>query len=201
MKTALASLAAVVAGAWVLWSATDGARAFTAEGARRLAVREQPRAIPGDTRLEDQRGNRLSLQDLRGNIVVLDFIYTRCADLCVAVGNSLQVIRDSLPADELGNKVSFVSISFDPRRDDPASLAWYAGRHRAGYDHWRVARVAREEKLGPLLEVFGVKVLPDGWGGYQHNAAIYLLDRQGRLVRIFDYDDPHSVTRYLEGNV
>lgn len=197
MKTALASLAALLAGAWVLWSATDGARAFTAEGARRLAVREQPRATPGDVRLQDQRGNLLSLQDLRGKTVVLDFIYTRCADLCVAVGNSLQVVRDSLPPEKLGDEISFVSISFDPRRDDPKSLAYYAGRHRAGYDHWRVARVAREETLGSLLDLFGVKVLPDGWGGYQHNAAIYILDRQGRLVRIFDYDDPQSVTRYL----
>lgn len=197
MKTALASLAALLAGAWVLWSATDGARAFTAEGARRLAVREQPRATPGDVRLQDQRGNLLSLRDLRGKTVVLDFIYTRCADLCVAVGNSLQVVRDSLPPEKLGDEISFVSISFDPRRDDPKSLAYYAGRHRAGYDHWRVARVAREETLDSLLDLFGVKVLPDGWGGYQHNAAIYILDRQGRLIRIFDYDDPQSVTRYL----
>jgi protein SCO1/2 len=198
MRTALASILAALAGAWVLWSGTEGGRAFTAEGARRLAVEQHPREVPNVV-LEDQRGRLLRMADLKGKLVVLDFIYTRCSDLCIVVGSTLQRIRDRLPEGVLGSQVAFLSISFDPRRDAPESLAYYAGRHRAGYDHWRVARVAREKALPTLLSAFGVKVLPDGWGGYQHNAAVYVLDQRGRLVRIFDYDDPDTVVRYLNG--
>ena len=37
-----------------------------------------------------------------------------------------------------------------------------------------------------LLADFQVTVVPDGRGDFEHNAALLVVDRQGRLVRIFD---------------
>ena len=43
-------------------------------------------------------------------------------------------------------------------------------------------------ELRGLLDAFGVVVLPDGAGGFVHNAAIYLVDATGRLAHVYDAD-------------
>ncbi len=197
MRTALATLLVLFAGAGVLWEATDGARAFTTEGARRLDVRESPRPVPSLT-LQDQTGRPFELDRFRGKWVVLDFIYTRCADLCITAGNSLGEIRDALREHRLGREMALLSISFDPSHDTVSQLDYYARRYRARADRWSIARALDQDRLPALLETFGVTVIPDGWGGYEHNAALYILDRRGRLVAIFDYDDPSAVLRFME---
>src|SRR5690606_3082949 len=84
--------------------------------------------------------------------------------------------------------VRLLSISFDPARDDVATLARYASSMNARADTWRFATVADARHLEPLLRRFPVVVIPDGLGGFEHNAALLVVDRRGRLVRIFDYD-------------
>ncbi len=196
MRTALATILVLLAGAGLLWHATDEARAFTTEGARRLAVREAPRPVPSLV-LQDQSGDRFGFDRFHGKLVVLDFIYTTCADLCIVAGNTLSALRDALPENRLGNDVVLLSISFDPLRDTVTQLAYYAKRHGARSDYWLVTRPS-EERLPELLKTFGVTVIPDRWGGYQHNSAIYAVNREGLLVEIFDYDDPSAILRFLE---
>ena len=49
-----------------------------------------------------------------------------------------------------------------------------------------------------LLHVCGVVIIPDGLGGYQHNAAIHIVNPSGRLVRILDYVERARITAELE---
>ena len=49
-----------------------------------------------------------------------------------------------------------------------------------------------------LLSAFGAVAVPDGLGGYEHNAAIHLLDDAGRLVRISDIEAPQAFIAALE---
>ncbi len=148
--------------------------------------------------LQDQTGARIGFDRIAASWCA-DFIYTACADLCVIAGNSLNTIRDALPEDRLGKDVVLLSISFDMVRDTVPQLAYYASRHRAMPEHWAVATVTDGVRLSELLKVFGVTVIPDRWGGFQHNSAIYVVNRDSSLVAIFDYDDPSAVLRFLEG--
>jgi protein SCO1 len=43
--------------------------------------------------------------------------------------------------------------------------------------------------LQRLLAAWQVVVIDDGRGGYDHNAALLVIDQRGRLVRIFDDND------------
>ena len=55
---------------------------------------------------------------------------------------------------------------------------------------WGIARVRRAADLKPLLDAFGIVVIPDGLGGVEHNAAIHLVARDGRLAWISDIEQP-----------
>lgn len=180
MRSVLAVLAVLLFGTASLWAGTDGFRAFTAESARRLAVREHPRALP-DVLLQDAGGRDFRLRDYRGQRVLVEFIYTRCTTLCTVLGSSFQRVYRTAPERD----VKLVSISFDPA-DTLTDLRDYARRYGADGRRWRVARVADPERLKALLRAAGVVVIPDGYGGFQHNAAIQMIDRRGRLARIFD---------------
>lgn len=180
MRSLLAMLAVLFWGAVSLWAGTDGFQAFTAESARRLAIREHPRPLP-DVLLQDADGRDFRLADYRGRRVLVEFIYTRCATLCTVLGSSFQQISRSPAARD----AVLLSISFDPA-DTPGSLRDYAHRYGADGRYWRIAHVVDSEDLKILLRAAGIVVIPDGYGGFQHNAAIQLIDRQGRLAQAFD---------------
>ena len=176
-------------GVGVFWSGTDGFTAFTAETARRADVLRSPRSLPAAA-LEDQDGRRFSLQDYQGRLLAVEFIYTRCTTLCRSLGMAFRQVRERLPARALGGDVVLLSISFDAARDDPASLKAYGQAFGADGAHWRIARIHNPADVAPLLAAFGVVVIADGLGGFEHNAAIHLLGRDGRLAQISDIDQP-----------
>lgn len=176
-------------GSGAFWWGTDGFTAFTAETARRADILRAPRPLPAAV-LEDQDGRVFGLDDYRGRLLAVEFIYTRCTTICNSLGMAFRQIRDRVPAEALGRDVALLSISFDPERDDPPSLKSYGIAHGADGEHWRLARVRDAAQLRALLEAFGVVVIADRFGGFEHNAAIHLVGRDGRLVEIRDLDAP-----------
>lgn len=178
-----------VLGTGVLWWGTDGFSAFTAESARRIDILRAPRPLPAAV-LEDQDGRLFRLQDYRGRLLAVEFIYTRCATVCRSLGDAFRQIRDRVPAESLGHDIVLLSISFDPERDDPASLKAYGLSHGADGTSWRIARVPDAAQLKALLDAFGIVAIADGLGGFEHNAAIHLVGRDGRLIEISDLDTP-----------
>jgi len=192
VRTAVATLViAVVAGA-ALWQATDGLRAFTTEGARRLAVLEQPRPVP-DVRLIDVRGREQASTDENGRAVVVEFIYATCPTICTALGESFARLRSDIDAAGLADRVRLISISFDLARDGPEALRDYAEAHGADGRVWTVARPENELALHSLLKVFDVIVIPDGAGGFVHNAALHVIGQNGKLKAIFSIGEEARV--------
>lgn len=192
MRSALATLAAIILGISLLWIGTDGFRAFTSEGARRLAIQEKPREMP-NVQLQDTQGQRFHLQDYNGKLVLLTFFYSGCTDVCPIVETNFQEIYKQLPQQYLGKDVVLLSISFDPDNDTPEKLHSYSHYFQVDGVKWRMATVTDKKQLKELLDTFGVLVIPDGKGGYEHNAAFYMINRQGKITQIFDYDKPDQV--------
>ena len=47
-----------------------------------------------------------------------------------------------------------------------------------------------------LLKRYQVVVIPDGFGGYEHDAALLVVDPAERLVRVFDYAEQDVVLAF-----
>ena len=187
-------LAAVICGG-ILWQTTDGAQAFTSEAARRLDVVRAPRAVP-EVQLEDMAGRQVPLLPQAGEVVLVEFIYTVCGDICQIAAADFAEIRDHLQA--RGLRVRLLSVSFDPERDTPEQMAIYGDAHDADGAMWTVARPLQKD-LPDLRELFDVTVIPDEWGGYQHNAAIHVITSDGRFSAVYDTDAVEAVLAYAGG--
>jgi protein SCO1/2 len=196
LRTLLASLLILAAGIAVLAGATDGFRAFTSETARRIDVREHPRALP-PVQLQTASGRMTDFARLRGRWVLADFIYTRCITYCSVQGSEFARLQARLARPIAAGKVVLVSISFDPAHDGPAQLAGYQERSGDRGVGWLAVRPTDATGLDALMHVFGVAAIPDGLGGYVHNAAIMVVDPRGRLVAITDWDAPREAERYV----
>jgi protein SCO1/2 len=184
MRTAVASLVLGAASGALVWQGTDGFRTLTSEQARRMAIERAPRALPHVV-LEDQDGRAFTLAEYRGQRVAVDFVYTQCTKVCPLLSVGFQRVDREQRARRPGDRLQLVSVTFDPR-DTPEHLRAYAARYGADGRGWRFARVRNGADLTSLLNAFDVVVIPDGWGDFQHNAAVLVVDAQGRLSRVLD---------------
>ncbi len=159
--------------------------------ARRLAVMrkmaglaEKPLEIGArvpDFTLIDHTRQRVSLSSLAGKVLVVNFIYTRCAlpQFCLRVTNNFGVLQKRF-AKELGKDVVLLTITFDPQRDTPEVLAAYAAQWKPDPKTWHFL-------TGPVADVrkvcalFGVEYFPDE-GLMNHSLRTAVIDRAGTLV-------------------
>ncbi|AGG88827.1 SCO family protein [Rhodanobacter denitrificans] len=193
LRTGLA-LAALASFALVAFAdVTCGFAAITSEGARRVAIERAPRAVP-DIELVDSHAQRVRFADLRdaaGRVLLVSLVYTQCETICRTTASGQAWLQRELRHRGLGERVHLVTLSFDPARDTPAALRAYARGQRADASLWTFATVADPAQLDALLRTFGIVVLRDEFGGYTHNAALFRLDAQGRIDRVYDVDRPN----------
>ena len=83
---------------------------------------------------------------------------------------------------------------------EPAFFAVKLSMGLGGLGGLRItARPEDERALRALLKAFGITVVPDGFGGFVHNAALHVVDRRGRLVAIFDIGEEAQVLAAIRG--
>ena len=191
LRTALAAAVTFAAGLAIAYSVTDGFQAFTLESTRRLHALTARSPVP-DLALELADGGSARLSELPGQVLLVDFVYTNCPTYCVALGSVYVQLRQRLEREIAAGKVRLVSISFDPVRDGAAELRAWRARYGAGPTGWDVGRPATAD-LTRWLEGFGVVVIPDGMGGYTHNAAVHVVGPDRRLVAIHGLSDIDAI--------
>ena len=150
-------------------------------------------------------GEPVRLHDLmRGRVVVLSFIYSRCGDptACMrATGALHELQRISRQHPELADQLLLISLSFDPAHDTPGVMARY-GRIALGQGEgaeWHFLTTRDQADLQPLLETYGQRVderkSPSTMGPYQHPLRVYLIDRRQQVRNIYSFGllDPRLV--------
>lgn len=182
-----------IAGLIATYQITARWRAISSEEVRRLEVLEHPHATPNVV-VQDSTGNNAHLlQALAadGRVAIVTFIYTRCNAVCTVLGAELQQLQSTIKIRHLDHRIRLISISFDPA-DSVAHLARYANSLDAQAHIWEFFRVIDATQRNVLLRSFGVVAVPAPLGQFEHNAAFHLLDSDGKLARIVDFDDPEG---------
>jgi len=133
-----------------------------------------------DFSLTDHNGQRRSLQDFRGKVVVVFFGFTQCPDVCPTSLAELAEVKKQLGAD--GDKLQAIFVTVDPERDTAPVLKAYM----ANFDPSFLALRGTPEELAAMAKDFKVyykKVEGKTPTSYtmDHSAASYVYDPQGRL--------------------
>ncbi len=196
MRTFLATALIVITGVLILWTSTDGGRAFTVEEARRLDVRENPRSVP-DWRLQSQDSEVVAIQNWHGHFIVVDFIYTSCPSVCLILSSGLRSLQKDFAAELEKNNLHLLSISFDPEKDTPQRLKEHLTHFSANPEYWTAVRPINPSQKKAILDFFKVIVIPDEYGGYTHSAGYHIINPEGQLVAIFGVEQLDELHAYL----
>lgn len=194
--TKLASSVVLLFGVLIIFIGTDGFTAFTAEKARVNHLLKDKPAFPEVT-MEDSEGRVYSIDEFRGNYVLITFFYSSCTTVCIDLEMNMSELYEKIPQKYIGKDIDFLSISFDPARDDPATLDIYKNMFNSDGETWRMVRIPNQQQLEGLLKEFGVIVIPDDYGNFAHNSAFYLVDGEGELEEVMDYTNVDEAAEKL----
>jgi protein SCO1/2 len=136
---------------------------------------------PPDFTLVDHRGNPVTPATLRGQTVVVTFIYTRCPlpDYCPRMLANFKAVAAQF-RERLGRDLTLAVITFDPAFDTSDVLAAYARAHAADRPGWLFLTGSPRE-VANVCDAFGIERWPDA-GLLTHTLQTAVLDRQGRLA-------------------
>ena len=87
-----------------------------------------------DFALRDAAGQRVDFADLRGEVVVLHFIYTSCPDVCPLHAEKIAEIQAMVNRTPMKEQVRFVTITTDPARDTQAVIQDYGPAHGLDFE-------------------------------------------------------------------
>ena len=123
---------------------------------------EKARAYFTVTVLFDQDGRAVRFYSdvLQGNVVVVNFIFTRCTEACPLLTRRLNGVRREL-GPRFGSEVRFVSISVDPEFDTPQELRRFAEKQEATYTGWTWL-TGKKEDVDRVLAKLGEVVASPG---------------------------------------
>lgn len=120
---------------------------------------EKQRGYFGNAALVAEDGREVRFFDdvLEGQVVLIDFVFTRCTGACPLLTQKLVQVKAELGS-AFGKGVRFVSISVDPQHDGPAQLRAFAEKHGAAVLGWTFLTGAKAEvdgvvkRLGQYVE-------------------------------------------------
>ncbi len=131
----------------------------------------------------NQLGNKVSLDDLHGKIIVLNFFFTRCPTICPGLTKNMKRLQDSFLKND--SIVQFISISIDPQHDSVPQLRKFADRYNINHDTWWVVTGDKKEIYDFALNEIKASVADPGVDtAFIHTENFFLLD-SNRIVRGF----------------
>jgi cytochrome oxidase Cu insertion factor (SCO1/SenC/PrrC family) len=137
--------------------------------------------------LPDQNGQRTTIADLRGHVVLLTFLDSRCTNLCPIEGAQLAQVQHHLTA---GEQPELVVVSVNPA-DTRASVArfvrqagwtrpwrWLLGTKKTLAPVWREYHIGVRFSKGRAVQTGNTTIHVAGT--VSHTIALYLIDSHGR---------------------
>jgi protein SCO1 len=156
--------------------------------------------------LQNQLGETVSLDQLKGKVIIIDFFFTHCASICPILTHNMRRLQDALRLkDETKrivdtNFVQFLSLTVDPAHDSVPVLKKYADKYGVNSDVWWMLTgpkktiydfALNELKLG-LQDSVSVD------SNFVHTDYIALLDKD-RVIRGY-YHGTDSMAMARMGN-
>jgi protein SCO1/2 len=141
--------------------------------------------------LQDQHGLQRTERELHGHVVVVDFIFTSCPDVCPLLTERLAALRKQLPT---GAGVRLLSFSVDPAHDSAERLREFAAQHGADQPDWWFLTGPLDQVQRVVTNGFkqAMQAQPVAAGrppNVLHGTHFVLVDASGQIRGFFPSDE------------
>ncbi len=157
-----------------------------------------------DFQLTDHNGQRRTLADFKGKVVVLFFGYTQCPDVCPTSMSDLAEVKRLLGPE--GERLQGLFVTVDPDRDTPEMLKAYMANFDPAFLALRADSPDHLKALTKDFKIYYKRVEGKTPTSYtmDHSAGSYVYDPQGRLRLYSRYGTPaqdlaQDVRQLLQG--
>lgn len=133
--------------------------------------------------LQGADGGVARLADFAGKVVVLNFIYASCPDVCPLHAERIAEIQAMVNQTPMKQQVQFLTITTDPKGDTPEVLRGFGETHGLDPVNWLFLTAAPgqpEAVTRDLVRAFGHSFTETGDGTQLHGVVTHVIDKQGR---------------------
>lgn len=154
-----------------------------------LEAYDQTAGMGGDFVLTGHNGDRVSLADYRGKVVVMFFGFTNCPVACPTVLNDMARVMKNLGDKASDLQVLFVTV--DPDRDSPERIKEFVTYFHPDF----MGLTGSVEEIGQVASQYGTKFLKVVQGSEEnyavaHSVYLYVIDKQGRVKDLHHFQTP-----------
>ena len=137
-----------------------------------------------DLALVNQNGRAVNLSSLKGEFVLINFIYTSCSGTCPMLTSKMAAAEKKL-APQLGKKAHLLSITLDPEHDTSATLLKYANEHGVNGADWDFL-TGTPAQIDAYLAIFNIRRTREADGSIDHVTTSFLVGPDGKQIRQYD---------------
>jgi protein SCO1/2 len=145
--------------------------------------------LASEFKLQDAEGKLVRLSDFSDKIIVLNFTYKSCPDICALLSEKIAAIQASINDGPMKDLVQFISITTDPLNDTPDVLRDYAGLHGLDPVNWTLLTKMPDQQddiTRQLARDYGLEFTMSTDSVVMKDAAVtHVIDIEGRLAGKF----------------
>ena len=149
-----------------------------------------------DFELINQNGKKITQEDYKDKIYVVDFFFTSCPSICPIMTNNMVELQTIF----LNNKeVMFLSLSVTPKIDSVPVLRKYATDNGIIDSKWNIT-TGNKEHIYELARKSYFAVVEQGDGGLQdfiHTPNFILVDKKKQIRGVYDGTDSKEIKRLV----
>lgn len=149
--------------------------------------------------LVTQDGKTVKFYDdvIHGKIVIINFIFTNCGDVCPLDTAQLRKVQ-SILGDRIGKDIFMYSISVDPVNDTPAALRDYMKKYDIG-PGWTFL-TGKLDDINQIQQKLGVA--PANGTPSQHSTTVIVgNEATGQWIKRSPYENPNVLANLVGGHL
>jgi protein SCO1 len=161
-------------------------------------------------RLVNQLGDTVTLDSLRGKVILIDFFFTHCASICPILTHNMHHLQDALKLSDKSkqaagtdtNFVQFLSLTVDPAHDSAPVLRRYADRYGVNSDLWWMLTGPKKTIYDFALQELklGLQDSVSVDSNFVHTDYIALLDKD-RVIRGYYHGTDTNALKRLSNDM
>lgn len=136
--------------------------------------------------LQELDGTAYNLSDSLGKVMLIEFMFTSCPDICPATTYNMVLLQDELKKQgRFGENVQFAAITFDPNSDTPEVFAAYAERMGIDRSGWKLLRGDEAYTIEKARE-YGIAIQKLEDDQFVHTVtSLMLLDANHQIRKVY----------------